>query len=671
MSLLNIGVQALQANQAGLSTVGQNIANVNTEGYSRQEVQYATREAPLKGVKISEIERISNEFLVRQVWNDTTAVGDFQAFRDQISQLDNLFASQSTSISAGMDKFFTSIQQAVDDPLSVPNRQLFLAEMQSLVDRFADVGSRLSSQLDTINTEIASITDEVNTLTGSIADLNLKIRVATSAGDPANEFKDQRDLLVKQLAEHVDINVVSQDGTELSVFMGAGQPLVVGSEASTLEFAVGNPDPAQVDIFLVSGNSRAEVTSQINSGDIGGLFRYRDDVLVPAINEVGRMAIVFADTMNEQHQKGMDLDGQMGGPLFNDINSGDTRSRISSNTDNETITSDAFVLIDDSSKLQASDYELVFNGSNNFTIIRKTDGARFESSDFTQEANSLDVDDGEYWINSPDNDEYRIKIDGLDIFVSGTEPFFPGDNFLIQAVKTGSSSMEMSLSNPRQLAFASPLRVEDAADNTGTAEVASVEVTDPLQLRPGQLQRDLEIVFSDAGGGNRTYTVYDISTDPGNPQPITVGGTLLQDQPYTSGQAIVLDGYQVTIANQPDAGDRFTIEYNTGGVSDNSNALAISNLQQADTFGDGKSYQDVYAEFLAKVGTQSNVAKISLESNQAVLATSENQLASVAGVNLDEEAANLIKFQQAYSAAAQLISASQNVFDSLISAVRG
>lgn len=664
-SILNIGVQALNANQTALSYIGQNIANVNTEGYTRQTVQMGTQQPPILGVQVTDIQRMTDMFLVSQVWSDNSVFSSNEAYSEKIAQLDQMLVSDSTSLSASMDSYFSALQQVVDDPLFIANRELFLAEADSLANSFQDFDRKLRSQTDLINTEIRSVTDTVNSITQNIADLNVQISSMEASGKSSNELQDERDLLVKELSGYVTTNVISQDGITYNVMIGSGQPLVVGNSAATLEVRNSEADPTQIDIFMKNGSGvDAKVTDELGAGTIGGLVNYRDQVLQPTINEVGRLAIVFSNTMNEQHRKGMDLNGDIGQDLFAPITEGEVTAHAQNKNQNTT----ARVSFYDVQALTGSDYQFEQTGLDDFRLTRMSDGARFEMSDLTEVTSAAELDQPGVYYRDPANGTLSVSLDGMTFQLKGDPSV--GDSYLIQPTRSGGQLMETELTNPKMLALASPLRVEPSTTNTGNAEVSLVNVTsaeDTSPLRSGDAELPLEIVFNapDADG-NITYTVY---MDPNSDTPTVYEG--MENLTYTDGEPIsfTVDGYEITFDNQPNAGDRFTIEPNEGGVSDNSNALAMSDLQNQKLV-DGFSYQDTYGQMLAKVGTQASNSQIAYAASQSVLIASENALQSVAGVNLDEEAARLVQYQQAYSASAQLISAFQTIFDSLISAVR-
>lgn len=666
-SILNIGVQALNANQTALSNTGQNIANVNTEGYTRQTVTFGTQDPPILGVEVTDIARITDQFLVRQVWADQSVLSSNEAFSEKIALLDKMLVSESSSLSTSMDSYFESLQQVVDDPLFIANRELFLAEAQSLANSFTDFDANLREQGELINTELRSMTNTVNSITQNIAELNVQIGTLEASGQNSNSLQDKRDLLVKELSGYISIDVIEQKGSTYNVMMGQGQPLVIGSSAAQLQLRNSESDPSQLDIFMVNGDISAKVTGQLGQGAIGGLQRYQEEVLNPTISEVGRLAIVFSETMNEQHRKGMDLNGDFGENLFAPIEMG----QVTANSSNKTSANSAYVNFYDVTDLTASDYEVKFNGIDDFTVTRLSDGREFEMSEFVDigtlpaDQQSLGQDKVFEWVDN----RLKISLDGMTVHLDASSSYSPGDSFLVQPTRTGAQLMDTEITNPKLLALASPLRVEPATTNSGNAEITGIEIIsakDTSALRSGAATLPLEIVFNAPADGSdvATFTVYDMS-DPDN--PVVFDG--MENLEYTEGEPIALEDYQITLDNQPNPGDRFTIEQNTDGFSDNTNALAMSDFQDTPLV-NGFSYQDTYGQMLAKVGTQASTSEIAYNSSKAVLTSSENALQSVAGVNLDEEAANLVKFQQAYSASAQLISAFQTIFDSLIGAVR-
>ncbi|WP_415911599.1 flagellar hook-associated protein FlgK [Neptuniibacter sp. QD37_11] len=476
--LLSLGTQSLQANQTALTVTGQNISNVNTEGYSRQRPVFLSREDQA-GVLVNDVDRIADEFLNKQIWSDSSTYKSFEIYRDYANELDNLMASDVTSVSKAMDDYFGALQTAVDDPVSLPNRELFLAQADALVRRFNDLDSNIRRQNETINGRLESATAAVNTIAQNIAQLNDDIRIATAAGQVSNELLDQRDAKLEELSEYIGFTTISEPSTgEVSVFVGNGEPLVVGLSANKLVTSLNPADSSMLNISLKTGNNEADITRQVSGGIIGGTLTYRDTTLNQSLDELGRIALVFAETMNEQHQKGIDLDGNAGGLLFTDINApAVTQNRVIAYRDNGS-TVNSTVIINEADKLQASEYNLIFNDTGTFTITRESDGMRWESNTLNLQSDVSDVDeDGEYAYD-PLTGELDLRIDGFSLSMRTDTGFIPGDQYLIRPTRNAASEIESVITNGRQLALAAPLAVAESGSNQGTGEV-EVIITDP------------------------------------------------------------------------------------------------------------------------------------------------------------------------------------------------
>jgi len=667
--LLGLGIQGAQANKTALATVGQNITNASTEGYSRQEANFVSVQ-DLGGTQIASITRVTDQFLTQQLWSDTSSYNRSDAYAEMASQLDDRLATDSTSISTSMDNYFDALQNAVDDPTSLPNRELFIAQSEALVQRFNDLSSIIERQQDSINTDLESYSTQITAYASEVAELNEHINLADLSGANANELRDQREQVLTNLSELIDVRVVEQDGSQMSVFVGNGEPLVIGQNYNAIEAVSGDPDGKRKELAVNVSGTLVNITDFVTGGRIGGLLEYRTDVLNDAENELGRIAIAFADTMNDQHQHGMTLSDDLGGLLFTDVNSYDAlTSRTLEKSDNNSTLSTSTVRIKDASALQASDYEINFNSSSSFTIERLSDGEIFRLSDLESVATEQDLIDSTnaYYLDE-NSGIAQIAIDGFQVNLDVKGKFFSGDEYLIQPSRYGAEQIGVEITDGNDLAFAAPVRITGDPNNTGSGDV-EVAITDinasTFQSSAGALNPPVEIVFS--GTDPLTYSVYDVS-DANNPVILELENTgQMVDQQYVAGEAISLDGYDITISNIPDAGDRFSFEYNTDGASDNRNALAMSDLQLTDTL-DGGSYQDIYGILIEKVGTKTSVAFINQTASQSVMQSTKDSKAEISGVNLDEEAAKLIQFQQAYQASAQLISTSQTLFDTLLNA---
>jgi len=666
-SLLSLGVQGTRAAQSGLGVVGNNITNVNTPGYTRQIAQFNSLEEG--GVVQDNIARIADQYITARLWSDNSRFEAAQAYEALANQLDNLLASDSTSLATKMDDYFAALQAANDDPVSLTNRELFLAEADALARRYHDLYDRVADINETINTRIRELSEQVSVSADQIADLNNRIRIAEAGSQDAFELKDQRDEAVKELSALVDINVIEQSNGEFSVFVGNGQPLVVGQSAYEFVATENEFNPSRYEVGVVIAGQENIITDMLTGGELGGLITYRNETMDRALNELGRLAITFADTMNEQHQKGIDYDGEMGQRLFQDVNTSELmNSRFRSRID-----ASGEVRITDTSKLQASEYELVFTGQNEFRLTRLSDGKSWTQSSFTPAGAITDVDEeGEIWFD-PANGELRLQVDGFRLDATAPSAFATDEKLMISPVRTGADDIELSIRDGRDLALASPVTVTASVGNGGTA-AAQVEVSminDTTAVDPANVFPDLPLSLeydsaavpvwtaTDVNGSTATWIV---TIDPARPE-------VVQLTEQASGRTLM----EVTLTGQLQDNDTFTLDYNFStsggiGVSDNRNGLLMSDLISQTTTLEG-NYQDTYGRLIERVGTDAKVAQLDRSASEAVLNSTIAQRESISGVNLDEEAVRLIQFQQAYQASAQIISASQTIFDALIQAV--
>ncbi|MEH6470255.1 MAG: flagellar hook-associated protein FlgK [Halopseudomonas sp.] len=668
---ISIALQGLSVAQRGFEVASNNIANVNTPGYSRQQIDLSSRAAPEQGVQILSVGRVVDAFATQQHWSSSAAFKSTESFSFFAGQIDDLLANPNTSISAAVDEFFGGLQTGVDDPSSIPNRELIVAQSEALARRFVEIDRQLRAQNDSVNSKLGSSINEVNEMAGLVASLNDKIRLADSRGDAANELKDQRDQLVLSISEQIGGIVQTGTGsTDINLYVGNGQPLVVGGNASNLVIRQGNPDINDVDIVVEVNGKEISVRDQINEGEVGGMLAFRDEVLVPAWNELGRLAIVFADTANQQHQQGVDLDGKMAGNWFADpVNVGDVKAFSSNNSPLSSISN---VVIRDSGLLQSSDYQVKFGKNGAFAVTRISDGEIFTQADFA--ARDLTQPATGYQDMTIDQDvatgQLRLNLDGIDIDLktSNSLEFSDTDKVLIQPVRFGAELMEVELSSGRELAFASPVRSETAVDNTGTLSTGNIAITDPVQFGdpgdPVSINPPVQIVFNSDG----TYNAFDI-TDPSNPVAYVFDdASAATNRTYQEGAAIAFNGFEVVVSGKPSPGDKVSFTANADAVSDNRNALQLSDLQQQSLV-DGATYQDNYGRLVERIGTQTSVSLINLQANETIMLNAESVRNGISGVNLDEEAANIINFQQQYQAASQVINTARNLFETLLSAV--
>ena len=687
--LLNIGMSGLHAAKTKLSVTGHNITNVNTPGYTRQDTVQGTRTPQFSGAgyigtgtSLLDVRRSYNEFLTTQVRSSTSLNSDVVAYKSQIDQLDSLLAGSSTGITPSMDAFFSATQAAAEDPSNIPARQLVISEAEGLARRFNDLYDTINTQNSSINKQLVTSTEQINRLAQTIGGLNDAIANAGANGSQPNDLLDARDEAVRQLSTYVGVNVVVQDNNTFNVSLGSGQPLVVGNTVNQLQAVPGRGDPNTFEIDFVSGGSRQNITSNISGGEVGGLLRYREDALKPSVNALGRLALSISEEVNTQLGQGLDLKGQVGANLFKDINdpslTGLRVRPVAANTSN--VSGD--MRITDTSVLTTSDYRLDFDGTD-FTARRLSDGAAMT---VTQGA------DGELsFTDSAGRDQ------GFSLTLSGTPA--AGDQFVLEPTRRGAAGISAELDQADQLAFAGPFKGEADLQNKGTGKITQPSLegfTDNSTPPLAGLSRDALAAVSQVGmrfdaasnamvvdtplppGVTVTMLTADGQTVPGGVTPgqsndlkysieVNVGGV---QQSFTVSQSI---------SGRPENGDKFSIDFNKNGVSDNRNALKLADLQNKQVVGvdpnsansnSGMNFNNGYGDMVERVGTLTAQARRDDVATGAILQQSTDSRNSVSAVSLDEEAANLIQFEQYYNASAQVIQVARTLFDTLISTLR-
>lgn len=675
--LLNIGLSGLAANKTSLSVTGHNIVNVNTPGFSRQETVQATRTPQFSGAgyigsgtTLVDVRRIYNEFLNTQVRSSTALNSDTQAYLSQINQLDSLLAGSTTGVTPGLQKLFAALQTAAEDPANIPARQLVLSEAEGLAKRFNTIYDRLNEQNAFINKQLSAVTDQVNQLATSIAGYNDAIAVAASNGQAPNDLLDAREEAVRKLSEFVGVTVVPQDDNTYNLFIGSGQPLVVGSNAARLEVTPGQSDPLRSEIQFVSGNSRQNVTSLITGGEMGGLLRYRQDVLDTSLNAVGRLALSVTDQINRQLGQGLDLNGEFGNELFRPLNDPLLLAQRSlARVGNSDPTANLNVTITDTTQLTTSDYEVQFTSATEYVVRRVSDGTLFPPTPATFDITT---------VPAPEVDGFSLSV------AAGT--FAAGDRFSIMPTRNAGSHMRADMKNAEELAFASPLKAETSPANIGTGKITQPSLLTEIDIYDPVAQADLEtslrnapplrIVMGAGGGATQSYDVVDINGNVIDTGSIVPGqnNTVTITVPANPPNVPSTFDYEVTISGRPEGGDNFSVSFNTNGVSDNRNALKLTDLQNKAVIGinpaapgtTGASFTDSYGDLVERVGTLTSQARVDGEATGAILKQATDNRDSVSGVNLDEEAAKLIQFEQYYQASAQIIQVARSLFDTLI-----
>ncbi len=626
-----VAITGLQVFQRALATTSNNVANVGTEGYTRQRVDITTRPSQRfgdgffgSGARVSSVQRIEDQFLNARVQSSSSDVARLDSYLSLVNRVENLVSGSQGGLDSALQNFFNSLQDLSNDPASIPARQVVLSNSDTLVARFKDLDASYNDINREINTRLRGDINDINSLTSGIADLNKAIveaKATTSGQGVPNDLVDQRNVLVGRLSERLAVNTVELSDGSINVFVGGGESVVIGSLSRQLS-AINDPaNPGELRVGIEVGSSAFDITDKITGGSVSGLLDFRSEQLGEIRNQTGRLALVLANEFNAQHQAGLDVNGSLGAQFF--ASSTPQTLANQNNTGAATVTTG----ITDFNQLTTSDYELSYDGAN-YTLTRLSDGVSTSA------------------VAGPFN------IDGIQVDISGAAA--AGDSFLVQPTRNGASGIGVLLTNTSQIAAASPVRSLESTANLGSAVVTTPEV---LDVNNADLFDTVEIRF------NSPASTFDIVN-------VTDGATIAAGVAYTNNADIDFNGIRVQIQNQPEAGDVFTIERNTGGVGDNTNAVALLGLQTAQTIGGNATLQEGYGALVSKIGTVSRQTSISSQTQQALFDQAVQARDNVSGVNLDEEAVDLVRYQQAYQAAAQVISTSNILFDTFLAAVR-
>ena len=660
VDMLNLGTGGLFAARNALDVTSNNITNVNTEGYSRQRAQFETLTPVLfggkffgAGVNTADINRVIDGIANLELLNNKSSFNDLNSYYELSSRIDSFLSDPSVGVAPAIQDLFDAFQGLSTDPSSIPQREVVFNQLQSVSNRFNSLTSQLQSLGTGVNSEIQTITAEVNTIGKNIAKLNLQISNATVAGQGApNDLLDKRDLLLGRLSELVGVSSFEQQDGSLNVFIGNGQGLVIGNSSSSLTTAQSLEDPQKLDIVLVSNSGQFAITDQVAGGKLGGVLRFRDGVLDSTINRLGKIALALSDSINRQNLKGMDLNDSLGGNLFADINSLQSQLNRVTAKNNNSGTLSLQVGIDNTDQLSDDNYRLTYNaGSSTYTLIN----ARTKSVETT--------------FPVPGALPSTISFASLGFSLTlNSGAVADGDSFLIAPTRNGAAEISRNITEGSLIAAASPLRLLNGVNNLGSGAFVSSNVNDitnaAFTTTAGQLTPPVRIEFTSA----TNYNIVNSTTNA-----VIEAGLVFT--PNASNEVIptgVTDfGYSVTLSGSPQAGDTFEISYNNGGIGDNRNLQLISSLQGANILESGTTnFQGSFGQLLTRVGVQTREASIDKEASQSLLTQAINRRETASGVNLDEEAANLIKFQQAYQASAQIITVANSLFQTLINTFR-
>ena len=626
-NMLSTGVSGLLSMQAALDTTSHNISNASTVGYNRQGVVLSENQPQFTGgswvgtgVNVSTIRRFYDDLVSAQVRTASSAKSQWDAYSSMADQINNMIGDSTTGLASTLQNLANAFQGVANSPSSSSERQVLLSKAQSLVNQLQSYGVQLS-QLDTqVNSQLGSEATLVSQLASNIANINAKIASVSSRGsDLPNDLLDQRDKYIDELATHVTVSTVKQSDGQVNVFVGSGQALVLGANATKIVAVPDDYDLTHKKLVMQSDTgAQVDISKSINGGTLGGLIDFRDELLSPAQNNIGLASVAITSLMNDQQHAGLDRYGARGTDL---LATGGVGVRINTNN---TGTATVSATRTDVQSLTTDDY-LLTRTATGWSMQNSLTGQAIPT---TGSGTALDP----------------LVVDGLSIVVAGGAA--AGDKFLIQPTRDAVAGMSLKISDPNMIAAAAPIIAAASSANTGSATITQGEVVDSANA---SLQTAVNIRFLSA----TTYT--------------TDGGATVNT--YSSGQDLVMNGWRVKISGTPAAGDNFTVSSNTGGRGDNRNALLLANaLNKSYLNGGAASVNTAVGNWIADMGVRSNQAQANATTQASVYQDATNAQQSVSGVNLDEEAANLVRYQQAYAAMTKVITTSNELFKTLLQA---
>ena len=636
-NLMSIGMRAMTANYAALQTTGHNIANANVEGYSRQQVELASAGGQYsgagffgKGVDTATVSRSHNEFLTREAATSKSQAAGDQARLEQLDRLEKVFPPGEQGLGYAAGALLNAMVDLASRPQDSSGREVVLARVQDLASRFATAGAQLDSLQNGVTQDLQTGVAAVNQLTQRIADINEQIAALSGRGQPANDLLDQREQLVSQVSAYVQVTTIPASDGSLGVFMAGGQRLVLGKQATQITAV---PDPYDVQRqgigIMDNGVARPLPSELVGAGSLGGLLRFQNEDLASARNQLGQLATALSASLNQQQALGLDLRNPpgSGAPLLA-VGAPQALPATSNARDAAgNFIASVSMTVTDASQLQASEYELRSDPATagQYLLIRRSDAVQRSIA-------SGDV------------------VDGLTITV-GTPAPAANDRFLLQPVTRAANDTRRVLSDPRGLAAASPLEAVRGVANAGSATVGSLSVVS-ASVNP---QNTASIAFTNSSGAY----AWELRDRSSNALVSSGTGT------WVPGAPIALNGFELRLDGVPASGDSFSVAQTAQPQANNGNALALAALRDQRMVG-GQTITDAYASMMAGVGVRVQGARSASEISQSVASNAEAQRSSQVGVNLDEEAARLLQFQQSYQAAAKILQVAQSLFDTLL-----
>jgi flagellar hook-associated protein 1 FlgK len=635
IDLLNIARTGVQASQAQLGVTSNNIANANTEGYNRQVATQATTESQRlgnsfygTGTYVSDVKRVYNEFAARELRIGQTSMSAAETSYNKLSELDEIYSQIGKMVPENLNNFFASINSVADLPTDLGIRTNSLSSAQQLAIGLNQMQSQLDGQTKQTNNQIESITTRINEISKELGNINLELM---KSQDQDSQVLDKQDALILELSQYAQVNVIALDTGAKSIMLGGSVMLVSGEVSMSMGISTGDPYPNEPRINASIGDKTLNVDPSKLGGQLGALFSFRDDTLLPASTELGQLALGIADTFNEMQSKGFDLNGDVGSDIFRDINDPLMASgRAGSNSTNSG-TAAMSVNIDDVGALSGSTYQLSFTTANGYQL---TDNQTGKVSNLTLSGTQL------------------TSSAGFSINVAGG-PIADGDKFEIRPTAGAAAGLKVVMTDPKGIAAAGPT-LTSAATNSGNTAISLNSMDSSVTGFPV----------------DSTITFKLVTTTPTTYQAFNAAGTEIGTGPYSySGNNINAFGMDFDITGSGTSNSfTFDLAFAEG---NNSNAVEMAKLSDVKLMNNGTgTLTSVFENTKLDIGSQTKSAEVRVGSATAIYQQASTRMQSESGVNLDEEAANLLRFQQSYQAAARIMTTAQTIFDTLLSSVR-
>ncbi|EKF9386108.1 flagellar hook-associated protein FlgK [Vibrio cholerae] len=617
--LLNVGTQSVLTAQRQLNTTGHNISNVNTEGYSRQSVIQGTN-APRQyggetygmGVHVENVRRSWDQFAVKELNIASTDYAFKRDTEENLDMLSKLLSSvASKKIPENLNEWFDSVKSLADSPNDLGARKVVLEKAKLISQNLNDFHETVRLQKDITNKGLALGVERINQLALEIRDLQ---RLMMRVPGPHNDLMDKHEKLVSELSQYTKVTVTQRKhGEGFNIHIGNGHTLVSGTEASQLRVIDGFPDTQQHRLAMVEGKALKAISARDIGGKMEAILDMRDEHIPYLMDEVGRLALSFSHEVNTLQSQGLDLRGNVGSALFTDVNLDViARSRVVTNSNSK---ADMAVFIEDVSQLKGGEYSMQYNGSE--FVVTLPSGQQ----------TVLPVVKG------------NVYVDGLRVEVRN--PPQVGERILVRPTRNGAAAIRLATEDATKIAAQS-----FEASTTFAQGKAKFKI-----LQAGDV-REFEVIVSPTGD---QFAVTD-----------TKGNILLQPQPYPPTGPVTVLGTTFELTEGALPNDKFTANL-IPSEGDNGNLRKMINIQTAKRMNDNEStiidlYHNLNTDVGLKIATMTRLTDVARLEKEAA----QSRIASISGVNLDEEAANMMKFQQAYMASSRIIQASNDTFNTIL-----